>query len=63
MDWLWVAGLLLIGLIVFGVVLGMRIRRDRAAGTEGADVWEDEGAKRRRDDPGLRDWGHGSGPY
>ena len=57
MDWLWGAGLLVVGLVVLGVVLAMRIRRDRSAGTEGPDLWDDEEAKRRRDDPQIRDWG------
>lgn len=66
MEW-WPTALILVGgLIVLGVVLGMRIRRDRSGGTEGPDAW-DAGdvreAQRRRDDPDIRDWGHGNGPY
>jgi hypothetical protein len=56
MDWLWVAGLLVVGLAVFGAVLAMRSRRDRSAGTEGPDLWDDAEAQRRRDDPEVREW-------
>ena len=62
MDWWWTALILVGGLIVLGVVLGMRIRRDRSAGTEGPDVFEDPGtrqAERGRDDPEIRVWGAG----
>lgn len=59
MDWLWVAGLLVVGLVVFVAVLAMRTRRDRSAGTEGADLWEDAEAQRRRDDPDVREWDRG----
>jgi hypothetical protein len=59
MDWLWVAGLLVVGLAVFSAVLVMRTRRDRSAGTEGSDLWEDAEAQRRRDDPDVREWDRG----
>ncbi|MCP2368132.1 hypothetical protein BCL57_002305 [Agromyces flavus] len=59
MDWLWIAGLLIVGLVVLGVLLAMRIRRDRSAGTEGPDLWDDAEAQRRRDDPGIREWDRG----
>lgn len=62
MDWLWVAGLLVVGLAVFGAVLAMRARRDRLVGTEGPDLWEDAEAQRRRDDPEVREWDHRHGP-
>jgi hypothetical protein len=62
MEW-WATALILIGgLVVLGGVLAMRIRRDRSSGTEGPDVWEDDGAReaqRRRDDPEIRQWGAG----
>lgn len=61
MEWLWLAGLL-VGLVVLGAVLAMRIRRDRSAGTEGPDVWDDAEAQRRRDDPEVREWDHRGGP-
>lgn len=65
MDWWWTALLLLGGLIVLGVVLAMRIRRDRSSGTEGPDVFEDpdvRDAQRRRDEPDVREWDRG-GPH
>ncbi|GAA4061801.1 hypothetical protein [Agromyces indicus] len=62
MDWLWTAGLLVVGMVVFGSVLAMRHRRDRSAGTEGQDLWEDAEAWRRRDDPDVREWDHRHGP-
>lgn len=65
MEW-WSAALILMGgLVVLGVVLGMRIRRDRSTGTEGPDAWDDDGvrdARRRRDDPDVREWDRG-GPH
>jgi hypothetical protein len=30
-----------------------------AAGTEGPDLWDDEQAKRGRDDPEVREWDRG----
>jgi hypothetical protein len=65
MDWLPTALILLGGLVVLGVVLAMRIRRDRRAGTEGPDAVDSDEvreAQRRRDDPDLREWDHG-GPH
>jgi hypothetical protein len=62
MDWLPTALILFGGLVVLGVVLAMRIRRDRAAGTEGPDATETDemrDAQRRRDDPEIRQWGAG----
>jgi hypothetical protein len=65
MEW-WPTALILVGgLVVLGVVLGMRIRRDRSAGTEGPDVFEADDvrdARRRRDDPDVREWDRG-GPH
>ncbi|MGR0321173.1 hypothetical protein [Agromyces sp. ZXT2-3] len=59
MEWVWIAIGILAALAVLGVVLATRIRRDRSAGTEGPDLWDDEETKRRRDDPELREWNHG----
>lgn len=59
MEWLWVVGLLVVGLGVFGAVLAMRTRRDRSAGTEGPDLWANAEAQRRRDDPDVREWDRG----
>ena len=62
MEWLPTALILLGGLVVLGVVLAMRIRRDRAAGTEGPDVFDADDvreAQRRRDDPDVREWDRG----
>ena len=65
MEW-WANALILVGaLVVLGVVLAMRIRRDRAAGTEGPDAFEADDvrdAKRGRDDPDVREWDRG-GPH
>jgi hypothetical protein len=62
MEW-WVSAVILVGgLVVLGVVLAMRIRRDRGAGTEGPDATETDemrDAQRRRDDPEIRQWGAG----
>lgn len=59
MEW-WVIGIVFVGgLIVLGAALAMRTRRDRGAGTEGPDLWEDDAsrdARRRRDDPEIREW-------
>ncbi|WP_395243816.1 hypothetical protein ACGGZK_17075 [Agromyces sp. MMS24-K17] len=60
MDWWWSVLILGGGLIVFGVVLARRIRRDRASGTEGPDLFDDVEAPRRRDDPDVREWDRGS---
>ena len=63
MDWLPTALILLGGLVVLGVVLAMRIRRDRGAGTEGPDVLDADEvreAQRRRDEPDVREWDRGS---
>ena len=62
MEWWWTVLILAGGLIVFGVVLARRIRRDRSAGTEGPDAFDDPGtraAERGRDDPEIRQWGAG----
>ena len=65
MEW-WANALILVGaLVVLGAVLAMRIRRDRAAGTEGPDAFEADDvreAQRRRDDPDVREWDRG-GPH
>jgi hypothetical protein len=62
MEW-WVSAVILVGgLVVLGVVLAGRIRRDRGAGTEGPDVVDPDevrDAQRRRDDPDLREWDRG----
>jgi len=58
-EWWGIAVLLLAALAVLGVVLALRIRRDRSAGTEGPDLWDDEQAKRGRDDPEVREWDRG----
>ncbi|WP_159607121.1 hypothetical protein [Agromyces humi] len=63
MEWWPTALLLLGGLVVLGVVLAMRIRRDRSTGTEGPDVWEPDevrDAQRRRDEPDVREWDRGT---
>jgi hypothetical protein len=65
MEWWGIALMLVAALVVLGVVLAMRIRRDRSAGTEGPDAWEPDDvreAQRRRDDPGIREWDRG-GPH
>ena len=65
MEWWPTALILLGGLVVLGAVLAMRIRRDRASGTEGPDAWDaDEvrDAQRRRDEPDVREWDRG-GPH
>lgn len=65
MDWWWTALILVGGLVVLGVVLAMRIRRDRSSGTEGPDLFEDSDvrdAQRRRDEPDVREWDRG-GPH
>ena len=59
MEWLWIVGLFVVGLVVFGVVLAMRMGRDRATGTEGPDLGDDADAQRRRDDPEIREWDRG----
>ena len=59
MDWWWTVLILGGGLIVFGVVLARRIRRDRSSGTEGPDAFDDVDAQRRRDDPDVREWDRG----
>ena len=62
MDWWWTVLILGGGLIVFGVVLARRIRRDRSSGTEGPDAFDDPGtraAERGRDEPEIRQWGAG----
>ena len=59
MEWWWIALLLIGALVVLGLMLAMRIRRDRSTGTEGPDAFESDEvreAQRRRDDPDIREW-------
>ncbi len=59
MEWWGIALMLVAALVVLGVVLAMRNRRNRSAGTEGPDAWESDEvreAQRRRDDPEIREW-------
>jgi hypothetical protein len=62
MEWWGPVVILVGGLGVLGVVLAMRIRRDRGAGTEGPDATETDetrAAQRGRDDPDVREWDRG----
>ncbi|GAA2043433.1 hypothetical protein GCM10009819_32580 [Agromyces tropicus] len=59
MEWMWIVIGILAALVALGLALAVRIRRDRSAGTEGPDLWDDAEAQRRRDDPEIREWDHG----